>query len=155
MSIMNILLVEDGDYKSKRVFDFIKYEFPDVEITIRKSYSSALKELTSNTFNLAIIDLSLPTFDSDNGEDGGEFRAYGGLDIAKQMKRRKISLPFLFLTQYSSFSNDGTSLKINDIQTIANNEHVNFLGCIYYEHSNSKWQTELKDIIKDEYDPNR
>lgn len=150
MNIKKVLLVEDGDYKSKRVLCFLNDNLIDAEITIKKSYSSALKELTSSSFDFVIIDLSLPTFDSDNGENGGDFRAYGGLDIARQMKRRGIKTPFIFLTQYNSFSNDKTSLKINDIQRIASDEHVHFMGCIYYEHSGSQWQKELKEILLNE-----
>lgn len=150
MKVKRILLIEDGDYKSKRVLDFLNDYSIDIAITIRKSYSSALKELTSFDFDFVIIDLSLPTFDSDNGENGGDFRAYGGLDIARQMKRRKIQTPFVFLTQYNSFSNDKTSLKITDIQKIARDDHPSFIGCIYYEHSGSKWQEELRRALSDE-----
>lgn len=145
---MNILIVEDGLYKSERVQEFINSSFENTCIRVVKSYSSGVKELVENAFELVILDMSLPTFDEVNGQGGGDKRMYGGLDIARQIKRRKINCSFLFLTQHQSFTDNPQLSKLSDIDLKARSEYgKKYLGCIYYEHAGFKWKDELKELI--------
>ena len=145
---MNILLVEDGEYKSERVVEFIQERFKNSTVDLCRSYSSAIKNMIKNDYDLTILDMSLPTFDN-NGQSGGEFRAYGGLDIARQIKRRKINVNFLFLTQYKSFTDNPALGGLEDIDKIAKEEYKDkYLGCIFYEHAGFEWKDELGEVIK-------
>lgn len=145
---MKILLVEDADYKRDMVYSFINRQFEKSSVTFSKSYSSAVKLLIEENFDLAIIDMSLPTFDKTNGDEGGEFRTYGGLDIARQIKRRKISTKFLFLTQYKSFTGDPKLQQLSDIDALAkDNYHNLYLGLVSYEHNENIWKSNLLEII--------
>ncbi|MBR9867556.1 MAG: response regulator [Oceanospirillales bacterium] len=147
---MKILLIEDGDYKIERVCEYINSLNNSHSITVCKSYSSALQNIVQENFDLAIIDMSLPTFDKSPDEAGGEFRTYGGLDLARQIKRRKINIDFLYLSQYKTFSDSDSSLTINDVNIQAENLcGPSYLGFIYYEHSGYDWKKTLGKTIKD------
>ncbi|MDE1210297.1 hypothetical protein [Vibrio aestuarianus] len=148
MKYLKILLIEDGEYKSKRVMDFLINELEAENVTLKQSYSSAVKELVDVDYDFAIIDMSLPTFDQNSGEISDDFRAFAGLDIARQISRRKISVNFIFLTQYQSLTDDSNSMTTQDIDSLATKKYQEqYLGCIYYEHAGSSWKEELKKVL--------
>ncbi|EGQ7832568.1 response regulator [Vibrio vulnificus] len=142
---MKILIVEDGEYKVERVTSFIKDNFPNAECAIARSYSSANNAIVNCRYELIILDMSLPTFDKVNGTEGGEFRDYGGIDIARQIKRRKINSDFVFLTQHESFDDNETIEDIH-IKSLQNYDE-RYKGSIFYEHSGYEWKEKLERII--------
>ncbi|QHB31808.1 response regulator [Yersinia canariae] len=146
---MKIIIVEDNEYKSDRVKEFLLSINNNVTIDIFRSYSSGLKAIVDGFYNLAILDMSLPTFDDDSGSLRGEFRVYGGIDIARKIKRRNISLKFIFLTQYTSFSYDNKSIDLKDVdQSVRDKYPETYAGCIYYEHAGYSWKDELRMVIE-------
>lgn len=148
MKYSRILLVEDGEYKSKRVMNFLIDELGVEIVTLRQSYSSAVKELVDVNYDFAVIDMSLPTFDQNSGEISDDFRAFAGLDIARQISRRKIGVDFVFLTQYQALTDDSNSMNIKDIDGLASSKYQDqYLGCIYYEHAGSSWKEQLKKVL--------
>lgn len=145
---MKILLVEDGDYKSQRVLEYINTTFKNIEVLLACSYSSGVKSLVENKPDLVILDMSLPTFDMTNGQGGGEKRMYGGLDIARQIQRRKVNSPFVFLTQHRDFTENPKLEKLSDIDEEAKSKYGSlYLGYIFYEHAGFEWKDKLKDIL--------
>ncbi|GAB2918231.1 response regulator transcription factor [Rheinheimera gaetbuli] len=145
---MNLLLVEDGPYKSDRVQEFILSTFSNFTVSVVRSYSSGVKALVSLNYDLIILDMSLPTFDTINGQGGGDKRMYGGLDIARQIHRRKIDSKFLFLTQHRSFSENPKLEKLADIDHVARDIYgEQYLGYIFYEHAGFDWKDKLKEIL--------
>lgn len=148
MICKKILLIEDGDYKSKRVLEYLNDELKLSSVVLKRSYSSAVKELVEQQYDFVVIDMSLPTFDQKSGEISDDFRAFGGLDIARQIKRRKVDVRFVFLTQYQSLTDDSNSMTIDDIDRLAIEKYPNnYKGCIYYEHAGSSWKEELKQVL--------
>lgn len=146
---MNILLVEDGEYKSERVSEFLNENIINANIDVRGSYSSAAKALLSGKYQIAILDMTLPTFDKSNGSIGGDSKTYGGLDLARFIKRKKINLQFLFLSQYKSFSESAKLSCLDDINNIAKKEYPDlYLGSVFYEHAGFKWKDELLELVK-------
>lgn len=146
---MNILLIEDSDFKRSRVQNFLKEELEE-KITIEAacSYTSGLNSLIDNNYDLAIIDMSLPNYDRVPGIPDGEFRTYGGLDLARQIKRRKIKTKFIFLTQFDSFSEKGKNVDLRIIEDETKEKHPEqFLGCIYYEHAGYNWKDNLMNVV--------
>ncbi|KPV95327.1 hypothetical protein AN214_02550 [Pseudoalteromonas sp. P1-9] len=145
---MKLLIVEDGQYKSERVVEYIETTFDSFEISIACSYSTGVKFIVEERPEIVILDMSLPTFDEVNGQGGGDKRMYGGLDIARQIQRRKINSSFLFLTQHESFTENPKLGKRSDIDRMAKETYAElYLGYIYYEHNGFKWKDELKDIL--------
>ena len=50
---MKVLFIEDNEHKIKQVLLFFELNFPDVEVVLRKSYNSGLRELIKkNDFDL-------------------------------------------------------------------------------------------------------
>ncbi|HDM8177294.1 TPA: response regulator [Vibrio harveyi] len=143
-----ILLVEDGDYKSKSVLSYLEIDLSCNNVDVVVSYSSAVRALASGLYELAIIDMSLPTFDQNQDELNNDFRALAGLDIARQISRRNIEIKFVFLTQYESLSTAGNSMSLHEINEFAKDKYPDaFKGAIFYEHSGSQWKEKLKEFV--------
>ena len=148
MTNRKILLVEDGDYKSKSVLEYLELELYCDNVDVVVSYSSAVRALATGKYELAIIDMSLPTFDQNQDELNNDFRALGGLDIARQIARRRIQVEFVFLTQYESLSTPDNSMSLQEINKFATEKYPEiFKGAIFYEHSGSQWKEKLKEFI--------
>ncbi|MEL6116419.1 response regulator [Photobacterium sp. SP02] len=148
MNNRKILLVEDGDYKSKSVLYYLKSDLSCNNVDVVVSYSSAVRSLASGAYELAIIDMSLPTFDQNQDELNNDFRALAGLDIARQISRRNIDVKFVFLTQYESLSTADNSMSLHKINEIAKEKYPDsFKGAIFYEHSGSQWKEKLKEFV--------
>ena len=147
---MKILMIEDGEYKRDRVSEFLCSEFENIELTIKESFSTGVKEILGNSFDLLILDMSLPTFDKNDGGSGGDFRVNGGLELAEKLKRKNKLIPFIFLTQYTSFSNNDQEVRsIENIDLSSKNKFgENYLGYIYYEHAKFEWKSILEEVIK-------
>ena len=146
---MKVLLVEDGKYKSDRVVNFLSQNYNFLDVDTSASYSSALKSLKSKSYDLAILDMSLPTFDNVESQNGGEFRTYVGLDLARQIKRKNVPIKFILLTQYKSLINNPKSDGLSDINSLAEGKYGDsYLGYIFYEHESNKWKEELGKVIE-------
>ncbi|TCD11589.1 hypothetical protein EZ449_04835 [Pedobacter frigidisoli] len=144
---MKILIVENDTNKSSVVELFLltDLDISPEELVIKRSFQSGLEAILDNRYDLLILDMSLPTFDITDFDDGGETLDRGGEIILQEMERENISIPSLILTQYEDFG--GVSLsKIDD--NLFNEFPTFYLGCIYYNSSQTQWQTELKSKIK-------
>lgn len=149
MKIMKVLVIEDNDYKREKVTTFLKEEFEKITIDEAYSYSSGLDKVLSENYDFLVLDMSLPSFDKKDTENGGRFRTYGGKEIARKMKRKKIKTPFAILTHYSSFSDDSGDTSLDSlIQQLREQNEEWFVGAVYYSGAESSWKIQLKEKIQ-------
>ncbi|WP_264531546.1 hypothetical protein [Flavobacterium sp. N502540] len=143
---MKILIVENDTNKSTQVEFFLQYEIkisPN-NIDTRRSFQSGLEAILVNSYDLLILDMSIPTFDISEIDDGGETLDRGGEIILQEMEREGIKTKALILTQYEEFD----EISLEEIDNSLREEFSDFyLGCIYYNTSQVNWQNELKNII--------
>lgn len=146
--LINILLVEDNRHKREKIIDILSDLEPDFIITEALSYTSGWKQLTSSSFNLILLDMSLPTFDICKTESGGKFRTYGGKELARKMKRRQIKTKFIFITQYESFNDLNGTQTLQSIEKELKIEYKEqCVGVIHFDTSSSLWKKALQNMI--------
>ena len=97
---IDILVVEDNEYKRKRIVEVIKSDFNDCIVTESYSFTSAWKFISEHVFDVILLDMSLPTFDKTDSDPGGVFRIFGGKELARKMGKRNVKSKFIFITQY-------------------------------------------------------
>ncbi len=144
---MKILIVENDSNKSNQVLSFLNDEMGIKEelIEVKRSFQSGLEAILTCSFDFLILDMSIPTFDITAIDDGGETLDRGGEIILQEMEREGIEIKSLILTQYEEFDN----ISLEEIDSKLKLEYSDFyLGCIYYNISEDKWQNELKRFIK-------
>ncbi|MFM5873232.1 hypothetical protein ACET6Z_18560 [Aeromonas veronii] len=146
----NILLVEDNTHKRSNIIDAIRAISEDIKIHECYSFTSAWNALLNNKYSLICLDMSLPTFDQTDTKTGGTFRAFGGRELARKIKRRGIETPFLFITQYKNFSENDSVYSFESIKSeIAATYKEQCKGFILYSNSSSEWKDDIFKIMKD------
>lgn len=144
---MNWLLIEDDANKEKQLNDFFHEYNPDTSVTVKKSYQSGLKEIFLNKYDLIVLDMSLPTFDIQNGEDGYVFRHLAGKDILGEMQRKKISTKVIVVTQFDYFGEGKEHISLEILKENMRKNYSNYVGTVYYNPSLDNWKKELTTFI--------
>ncbi len=144
----DILIVEDNHHKRTNIIESISSAYSSLSIDVCHSFTSAWKSILENEYKLICLDMSLPTFDQTETGTGGAFRTFGGKELARKLKRRKIDTPFIFITQYKNFSQDDSIYSFESIKLEINNNHPEQCkGFILYSNSSSEWKDELSKAI--------
>lgn len=140
---MKILIVENDPNKSSVVELFLltELDISPEDVEIKRSFQSGLEAIIQNSYDLLLLDMSLPTFDITDFDDGGETLDRGGEIILQEMERENIKIPSIILTQYEDFG--GVSLSKIDEALFLEFPKI-YLGCIYYNTSQTNWNKELK-----------
>ena len=145
---MKALLIEDISLKADKINGFFKENYPNVKVDIFKSFQSGLRQLFSTTYDLVLLDMSLPTFDIKPGESGYKFRKLGGIDILKEIKRKRNNTKVIIITQWTTFERDQKIVALSDLKKeMLASFDTNYLGTVFYSGQGSKWQEDLKEMI--------
>jgi CheY-like chemotaxis protein len=149
MMNMRVLLVEDEESKRSQVIELLAERFPDIAVTEARSLNAALRRVTSDRFDLLILDMTMPTFDVALDEDGGRPQAYGGRELLRHMKRRGIVTPTVVLTQFDRFGIEPDQRTIEELGDELAREHSqSYVGSITYDVAIDAWQATLCQIVE-------
>jgi CheY-like chemotaxis protein len=144
-----ILIVEDNPHKREKLFSLIKSLNNEYDIEDAHSFTSGWQLAQSGRFDLIFLDMSLPTFDKTAVSGGGDFRPFGGKEIARKLKRRKLNTKFIVITQYKSFSDNLNSSTFNSLkEEMLDDYSIECLGVLFYSNKSSDWKSELIEIVE-------
>jgi CheY-like chemotaxis protein len=145
---MKFLIVEDDLLKADQVIAYLQ-SLGITEITHKHSYNSGLSAVKRGDFDFCILDMSLPTFDVSPKDEGYETLPYAGELLLREMKRRKISLRTVVLTQFTIFPEELDEKTLQELANeLAENYPINYLGCIFYADEETSWQSEISALIR-------
>lgn len=145
---MNLLLIEDDQHKSKQIIEFLNEKFVNTSIELRKSYQSGLKEILTNSFDLVLLDMQLPNFDIKPGEDGYKFRKLAGIDILKEITRKKKQCKVIVITQFETFGEGEYYINLSNLKQMLKKDFTSlYIDTVFYSPDNSLWQKELSFLI--------
>lgn len=146
---MNILLIEDETNKANQILQYLSHHDINPEVVHRRSYQSGLSEIYDRDFDLIVMDMSLPTFDIEPGEDAYKFRHIGGHDILAELKRKRRKARVVVLTQFERFGEGNQFIALKDLKRVMRRDFSdNYLETISYHPNKTAWQTELNELIK-------
>ena len=145
---MRILLVEDDEYKSTDISRVILERLGQCEVIKAASVTSALRKVTSEPFNLVVLDMSLPTFDLSGAGGGGSPQSQGGVEVLRLMKRRRLSVHVVVITQYPDIEFDGQEVPLAlASQKLSERFDVPVMACIAYEFDRDTWRHDLLAVL--------
>lgn len=147
-----VLVVEDDEPKLRAVIGFLRENLHGkVEILSSGSLSSAIRVLSTRRVHLAIVDMSLPTFDfATDSAGGGQPQGFGGADILRFIHSETESTLSVALTQYEEFtlSNDGVRRDLASLAEVLRQElDSRFLGVVHYSGQHGEWQRALLGVL--------
>lgn len=145
-----ILFIEDNRTKSEAIKNFISENFKgNFEITIKESFTSGLRELFLNTYDILFVDMSLPTRDDFSTSLTNNHEQLGGHRIMSEMKRKKLNITTVLITMFAEFGINESFMDIKELNYILEKDFDEFYkGYIYYSSKEENWKDHLKKLLK-------
>lgn len=145
---MKILIIEDDEFKQKRLAQAVRQICPDVELLMERSVNSGLKGIVEQRPDLILLDMSLTTFDVGPGEAGGRPQNFGGLEVLRQMDRLEIIIPVIVITQHEKFATGYHEVHLSAVHNeLKENYESVFNGLIYYNSAAGSWEKDLRTLV--------
>lgn len=147
-----ILVVDDDEPKRRSIVSVLAELFgKDVEIITAASVTSAIRALSSQSADLAVVDMSLPTFDfAVDRFGGGRPQGFGGADILRFIQSESPQTYSVVLTQYEEFpaSTEGASRGVAELDSELRAElGSSFLGVVHYAGRLGEWRQDIAERI--------
>ena len=145
---MNILLIEDDKKKAQDICDFVKKSFYNLSIKTKGSYQSGIRELIASSYDLLLLDMSIPTWDKSINEPGGSFEKFGGYKVLKESKRKNRMVSTILITMFEDFGSANATITLNDIDKELRETFSPFYkGFVFYNAREDNWKHKLQQII--------
>lgn len=145
-----VLLVEDDDYKLTALREALQEELPQALVLNAKSLNGAIRLLTRRHFDLAVVDMSLPTYELELDRQGGAPEGFAGEDILRFIEAECHATRMIVVTQLSEFSDGSTTKSLDELTSSLKQElGENYLGLIYYSGRHGAWRSALKSILQE------
>ncbi len=93
---MNILVVDDEDFLRDELIFSLEKLIPDAEYSEAADYSSAVKLINENHFDIAFLDINIP--------------GKNGLSVAEIIKKKSYDTDIVFVTAYGEYAVDAFKL---------------------------------------------
>lgn len=145
---IKILFIEDNKTKADDVKLYLNNNYDDIDIVIKESFTSGLKELFKNDYSLLLLDMSLPTRDGSPNNSINNFEQLGGHKILSEIKRKKKYIPTILITMFSEFGVGKSFMDIKELDEVLQTSFESFYkGLVYYSSREDNWQNKLKNHI--------
>ncbi|USX15339.1 hypothetical protein NHH88_06000 [Oxalobacteraceae bacterium OTU3CAMAD1] len=147
---MNILIVEDDQYKYNQINSLVASLLPDAHIANFNSVHGARKYLRETTPHKIILDMSLPTHPSVGGEGNPVSLGSGGVEILLALRSKKqFNLPVAILTQYENFEIEDDYYALEDApEALERLYGLKNIIAVLYEHGSSEWAISIKEFLE-------
>ncbi|WP_447891807.1 response regulator [Pseudomonas atacamensis] len=152
-----ILVVEDDKPKLNAIVNFLAEELKISHVDTAKSLTSAIEKISSNFYDMCVVDMSIPTYDFDVDKSGGGLpQSFGGKDILRFLQSESELTKAIVITQYSEFSDvDGSAQTLETLTAqLLRRFRSNLIAVLYYASQKSDWRSKLRLAIIGEYDGN-
>lgn len=146
---MKLLYIEDEMTKSQQVTDIIS-EYSIFEVKVCRSYNSAIRNLHRDSYDLVLLDMSLPLYDSlEFGVNENEFETYAGVDIMIEIDRMNLGCKVIVITAFDVLGENDNRKTLKQLNVEIENNFGNiYLGYIYFNSSSLEWVDRLKELIE-------
>jgi hypothetical protein len=141
---MKMLLIEDDKYKCDDIKKNVQKHFPDLEVDVVKSYKAGVMGSLYGDYDLLLIDMTIPIYDSDDISNNGGSLKNGGELIVNEVYDEGKTIKFAIVTQYETF--DGETLEAVE-QRLYRLCGDNYLGSVKYCSYKEDWKEPLNNII--------
>lgn len=137
-----VLLIEDDDIKANDICNFVEKEY-SYNIERQTSINGGLRALRDK-YDFILLDMSLPRFSENSLKN---FEPFGGIEVIKEIERKKIVVVVIVVTQYAIFGEGALKKTLDDIKQQCCAYKVNFKDVIKYSRDSSEWKEELKKYL--------
>jgi len=141
---MKILLIEDDKYKSEDIKANIQEKFSEILVDIVKSYKTGVMKTLLGNYDLLLVDMTIPTYDSDVISNNGGSLKNGGEMVINEVYDEGKNVKFAIVTQYETFDGETLDVIENRLKRLCSE---NYLGCVKYCSYKEDWKEPLNKIV--------
>ena len=146
---MRVLVIEDSARKLSNLVEFVKEVTKDAKVTQKRSYSNGLESALDESFDLILLDMSLPFYDVTADNPSSDTLVYAGRDILRELQRMKKDCNVVVVTQFPEFGEGAEKVTLDELtEDLGRSFTENYLGTIYYHPSKLDWQQGIINIIE-------
>jgi CheY-like chemotaxis protein len=145
---MIVLIVEDDHNKSSQLTQVVEGFFPQCEIAYARSLQSGLRWIRQGVADLVLLDMTLPTYDIGPGEAGGSTHAFGGREFLREMRRFKVRVPVIIVTQFETFGSGPGMTTLAALDAELRRDYADiYCGAVYYHAAIESWKEQLREVM--------
>ena len=128
--------------------NLLKKKYEGIEIEIRDSFRAGLRDIMSNSYDVLLLDMSLPTWERESVRKQEGFERFGGETIMREMKRKNKLIPTIVITMFSEFGMGKSFIDLENLDKHLQLQFNDFYhGYIKYSSSERKWEDELIKVL--------
>lgn len=145
---MKVLVIEDDDLKFELLAGFFK-EDARADVLLRAaSYQAGIEKLVDETFDLVLLDMTLPVSDLELSPVGMEWLTFGGQLVLRECMRRRVSARVVVVSQYKAFVRDNEEVSFEQLRDEIMQQHQELvLGCVHLDRAADNWRQEILNLI--------
>lgn len=142
-----LLIVEDDDYKLESLQECVE-QFNDIEVLVCRSFTSAAKAIKRKTFDLILLDMSLPTFDGGGASDEGDAQGLGGKRLIRLCNEYGTLCATILVTQFSNYEELGKTTTVSEMESeLSSILEKRFIGTVRYNRASTEWKSSLNEYL--------
>ena len=146
------LIVEDDPYKLDGILAYLKSVFAGtLDLSVCQALASATALLSSQTFDLAIIDMSIHSHEPKAGSGSPFPLSSGGLDVLFEIvySENGANTTCIILTQYPDIEIESLPIPVEQAKKeILEKFDIEVAGCVRYLENDSQWKADLYSILE-------
>lgn len=144
-----VLIVEDDEHKIVDLKRELLDVRPDVIVRAERSVRAGVIAVTSQEFDLLILDLSLPTFDETARNSGGLGQPQGGLEVLRMLRMRDLRPPIIIVSQYYQVQFGSTYVATEKATSrIAADLNAHVVATILYKLQTDAWVDKFRKAVE-------
>ena len=146
------LIVEDDAFKLEGVRAYLNSVFTGtLEISVCQALASATALLSSQTFDLAIIDMSIHSHEPQAGSGSPFPLSSGGLDVLFTIvySDNGANTSCIIPTQYPDIEIESLPIPVEQAkQEILDKFDIDVAGCVRYLENDNQWKADLYSVLE-------
>ncbi|WP_264403460.1 response regulator [Vibrio owensii] len=147
MKIISFLVAEDQVDKAEDIVNVLRKNYECSEFEFSVSYNGTTKKIKKGSYDVIILDMSMPNFDPKPGEKPA-LKALAGRDVMTKMQYRNMNTPVIVVTQFDIFGRHSDAVSIDKLSYDLKTDFPQiFSGCVIYNTQSKDWENELVNIV--------
>jgi CheY-like chemotaxis protein len=149
---VRILIVEDDEFKQNAIHDELVKLGLDFDFTVEKSVQAAIDNINSKTYDLILLDMSLPSHNLIQGKGAPVPMPSGGMEVVMELSYLGRQERIIILTQYPEIEIDNVLYKLADAKKKISSEYdIHILAVIRFLREQTDWKKFLISNIKENF----
>jgi CheY-like chemotaxis protein len=145
-----VLFIEDNKTKIDDVKFHVFDNYKNINLTIKESFTSGLRELFTSDYDFVFLDMSLPTREGATNNSLNNFEQLGGHKILSEMKRKNKIIPTILITMFSEFGVGQSFMDLKEVDEMCKEQFNDFYkGVVYYTLREDSWKEKLNGYLDD------